>query len=96
VTCPHCGTRIAPDQQQRVDWDHMECPGCESDSVLKQILESSTWLTPVSGCSTKLARGFKISERLLKPERRQFAGILEDRFCRFCGFCFSSLARERI
>jgi len=26
--CPHCGTRITPDEYKRVDWEHLECPRC--------------------------------------------------------------------
>ena len=28
VICPHCGVHIPPDRQQRVDFEHMRCPGC--------------------------------------------------------------------
>jgi hypothetical protein len=26
ITCPHCNARLWPDEQQRVDWDHIRCP----------------------------------------------------------------------
>jgi len=28
ATCPHCGASIPPDQQMRIDFEHMKCPKC--------------------------------------------------------------------
>jgi predicted RNA-binding Zn-ribbon protein involved in translation (DUF1610 family) len=28
TNCPHCGTRITPDEYKRVDGEHLECPKC--------------------------------------------------------------------
>ena len=28
TVCPHCGARIEPKDYKRVDWEHLECPGC--------------------------------------------------------------------
>ena len=28
VSCPHCGARLAPNEQIRIDWEHLECPRC--------------------------------------------------------------------
>jgi hypothetical protein len=35
VTCPHCCAQIAPENQQRVDWDHLQCPSCRKRFVAK-------------------------------------------------------------
>jgi hypothetical protein len=36
ATCPHCGASIPPDQQMRVDFEHMQCPKCEERFVPAQ------------------------------------------------------------
>jgi hypothetical protein len=28
TTCPNCDTRVEPKDYKRVDWEHLECPGC--------------------------------------------------------------------
>jgi hypothetical protein len=33
VICSHCGARIPPERQQRVDFEHMECPRCAETFV---------------------------------------------------------------
>jgi DNA-directed RNA polymerase subunit RPC12/RpoP len=35
VICPYCGARIVPENQQRVDWDHLQCPNCGERFVPK-------------------------------------------------------------
>jgi len=35
VACPHCGVRIAPENQLRVDWDQLQCPSCGKRFVPK-------------------------------------------------------------
>ena len=39
VTCPHCSARIAPEEQKRVDWDHIRCPRCQQQSLSQVRIE---------------------------------------------------------
>jgi predicted Zn finger-like uncharacterized protein len=35
TVCPHCNASIPPEDQSRVDWEHLKCPRCGETFVPK-------------------------------------------------------------
>jgi DNA-directed RNA polymerase subunit RPC12/RpoP len=33
TVCPYCSASIPPEDQNRMDWEHMKCPHCGKDFI---------------------------------------------------------------